>query len=363
MLLDPGCSACGPLEAALLDDSAAWRRLDPGGMVTFASGFPDQCRTALELALAWPLPPAPAEIDRVVVAGMGGSAAGGDLLQSLARKPVTVIRGYETLPFVDCHTLFFAVSHSGDTEETLAAYQAARKAAALALAVTSGGRLAEAARKDGVPLCKLPGGQPPRSAFGYLSIPLLVAAQNYGALALPEGTMREVMSVLHEAAEECSPMNPSPQNPAKQLALALRGRMPIIYGAQGFTAAAAFRWKTQFNENAKIPAFSYSFPEMNHNEIMGWEGVKQEDNAFAVILLRDEAESARMRARFEISKSLIKDKAPIYEVWSRGENHLSRAMHLNYLADWVTIYSAFLRGVNPSAIQAITTLKEALSKI
>lgn len=366
MRLDPESSACGASVRGwmdVLDDSAAWRAFDPAGMVSLISAFPRQCEKALELASAWPLPSLSTNISQVVVAGMGGSAAGGDLLQSLADKPVVVSRGYEIPTFVDSRTVFFAVSYSGDTEETLSAYRAARERSALVLAIASGGKLAEMADADGVPLCRIPPGQPPRSAFGYLSVPLLLAAQRYGIMTLGEGDTQESLAVLNQVAEECGPMNPTPENPAKQLALALRGFIPIIYGAQGLTAAVALRWKAQFNENAKIPAFSYSFPEMNHNEIMGWEGVKQEDNTFVIVILRDGAESPRIGARFEITKSLIKDKAPIYEAWSRGNSPLGRAMHLNYFGDWVTVYSALLRGVDPSAIHSIRCLKDSLSKI
>jgi glucose/mannose-6-phosphate isomerase len=233
----------------------------------------------------------------------------------------------------------------------------------LLLAITSGGKLGEMAERDGAPICKVPGGQPPRTAFGYLFLPLLLAAEKYGIVTLAEDDRQELLNLLEQVSEECGPANPVPENPAKQLAIILEGRIPIIYGAQGYTSAVALRWKTQFNENTKVPAFAYSFPEMNHNEIMGWEGVKPDNNTFAVILLRDGAESPRIKARFEITKSLIKDKAPVYEVWSRGESPLVRSMYLNLVGDWVSIYSALLRGVNPTAIQAIKSLKESLSKI
>ena len=346
----------------MLDDSSAWRRIDAGGMVDITTSFPRQCEKALELAAAWALPSPSIAVGQVVVAGMGGSAAGGDLLHSLADKPVVVNRRYGIPRFVGSHTLFFAVSHSGNTEETLSAYQAAREADGLVLVIAGGGKLIEAATADGVPFCEVPGGQPPRTAFGYLFLPLFSAAQTYGAIAADEGATREMISVLEEAAEECGPMNPTSENPAKQLAVALTGTIPIIYGAEGFTAPVALRWKTQFNENAKVPAFSYSFPEMNHNEVMGWEGVRQE-NAFAVVLLRDRGESPRMKARFEITKSFIKDKAPLYEVWSRGDAPVTRAVYLNYVGDWVTLYSALLRGVDPTVIESIDKLKEALSRM
>jgi glucose/mannose-6-phosphate isomerase len=355
--------SCGSSETSALDDSAAWRQFDPEGMVGFASAFPRQCDRALQLADAWALPAVSAEISEVVVAGMGGSAAGGDLLQALAEKPAFVVRGYEIPPYVGPGTLFFAVSHSGDTEETISAYEAAKERAAAVLVVTSGGKLGAKAQADGTPLCLVPGGQPPRTSFGYLCLPLLHAAQRYGALSIAEGEREEMLTLLEGAAEEWGPQNPTPENAAKRLALALNDVVPIVYGSSGVTATVALRWKTQFNENAKIPSFFYSFPEMNHNEIMGWEGVQQGSGAFAVVLLRDKAESPRIRARFEITKSLIRDKVAIYEVWSRGNHPLARAMYLNYLGDWVTVYSALLRGVDPAAIQSIKTLKQALSKI
>lgn len=363
MLTGAHCPGCGWDEASILDDSAVWKGLDRAGMMGFTAAFHVQCEEAVRLGREWAATLPGAKVEHTVVAGMGGSGAGGDLLQALAEKPVTVSKGYEIPPFVGVGTLFFAVSHSGKTEETISAYRAGRERGALVLAIASGGELADLAGRDGVPFCLIPGGQPPRTAFGFLSLPLLLAAARYEVTALPDSGTQETLGVLEEVAEACGPMNATPGNPAKQLALALKGSIPIVYGAQGLTGAVALRWKTQFNENAKLPSFSYCLPEMNHNEIMGWEGVKEQDKTFAVVMLREGTESPRIRARFDITKSLIKDKAPFYEVWGRGEAPLARAMYLNHFGDWVTVYSALLRGVDPSAIDSINRLKTALSRM
>jgi glucose/mannose-6-phosphate isomerase len=257
-----------------LDESGLLTRLDPHGMMALTLDFPAQCERAMQLASDAPAPTLPRPPRQVVVCGMGGSAIGGDYLRALFEEygdlPVQVIRDYHLPHSVDAHTLVFAVSYSGNTEETLACYGQARAREAMIIAISSGGELQQRAYADGVYHLQVPGGQPPRTALGYLFIPLMRLAERLGLLPDLSQPYSQMLQRLVQTRDALQMSVPYEQNPAKQLAQALHRRIPLIYGSGGARATVAMRWKGQINENAKQHAFAYTFPELNHNEILGW---------------------------------------------------------------------------------------------
>jgi glucose/mannose-6-phosphate isomerase len=351
----------------LLDEGGLLARLDPRGMMALTLDFPSQCERAHQIASDAPLPNLPRDPRQVLVCGMGGSAIGGDYLRALFEEygnlPVQVIRDYSLPHSTDAHTLVFAVSYSGNTEETLACYAQARAREAMVLAVSSGGELKRRADADGVFHLQVPGGQPPRTALGYLFVPLVCLAERLGLLpdlSQPYGQMLQRLVQTRNALQMSVPYE---QNPAKQLAQALYGRIPLIYGSGGAWATVAMRWKGQINENAKQHAFAYTFPELNHNEILGWVKASEQADNWSVVVLRAPDESAKTRTRIEVTRQLVGNRANWHELTAAGVSQLERLMHLTYFGDFVSLYLAYLNAVDPENIDYINILKSELAKV
>lgn len=366
---NPGAETAGPGPVSSapepIDDKSSFAVLDPGQMLELTVGFPDQCRRAIALAREWELP-APRDFDCLAVIGIGGSAAGADILRGYLgpdyARPFTVHRDYGVPGLVTPQSLVFVVSYSGDTEEAVAGYKGARERGATVACVTSGGELASLAQEDGVPLCLVPKGLPPRAAIGYLFFPLLIAG---GRLALWEtgpSDLDETAGLLDQACTDLGPDSPTKSNLAKHLASGLAGKVPIIYGWRGFAAPVAARWKAQFNENAKVPAFANELPEMNHNEIMGWEGLGEAVKDFAVILLRDPDDPPRIAKRFDVTRRLIDERTTLAEVRPPSAGRLARLLWMTYLGDFTSVYLAFAYGTDPSAIESIRALKKEMGQ-
>jgi glucose/mannose-6-phosphate isomerase len=261
----------------------------------------------------------------------------------------------------------YAASNSGNTEETLAAYAAALKARASIVAFTTGGKLGQLAREDGVPVVTFPGGLQPRAALGYSFIPLVVVSALLGLIPAPLlKDIDEASAVLRAVRNECGPHVPLEQNPAKRLAAAWKNKLPVIYGSQGERGVVAYRWKTQIEENAKAFAVSNVFPELNHNETVGWSGEHGQadvERNFAVTILRDDREPLHIRRRVELTKEIIaRTASSLDEVWARGESSLARMLSLVYTGDWASYYLAIAYGENPTPVRVIDWLKSELAK-
>lgn len=353
--------------AHLLDDTGLLSKADPKGMMTLTLGFPAQCERAYQIASQFSLPSLPRTPRLVVVCGMGGSAIGGDYLRALFEAygniPVLVVRDYHLPQCVDAGSLVFAVSYSGNTEETLSCYREAHARGAMILTLSSGGELQERASADGYPHLQVPGGQPPRTALGYLFVPLMRLCERWGLLPDLSQAYAQTQKRLVQTRDQLAPSVPTAQNPAKQLAQALYGRIPLIYGSCGPRATVALRWKGQFNENAKQHAFAYTFPELNHNEILGWVLAHKQAPNWSVVVLSDPDDSLKIRTRIEVTRRLVGEQVPWHEITAQGESLLERLMYLTYFGDFVSLYLAYLNEVDPEAIDYINTLKAELAKI
>ncbi|MCS7309451.1 MAG: bifunctional phosphoglucose/phosphomannose isomerase [Armatimonadetes bacterium] len=356
------------IDASVLDDVARRAALDAQNMIPLTHEFPEQCRRALEIARQFNPPTPRLPIHNVVVTGLGGSAVGGDLLRVLVEDsgemPVVVNRDYQMPAFVNDHTFVIAASYSGNTEETLSAFEDAQDRGALLACITSGGELAQRAAHYSAPVAFIPKGQPPRSAMGYLFIPMLLVAHKAGVIRRdPTPELEQAIALLERAREAWHADVPLVHNPAKQFAARLYGKLPIIYGSQAYSTVVAFRWKTQLNENAKIHAFSNGYPEMNHNEILGWVLAKQQVPNLAVVLLRDHVERPKIVARVETTKRLFARAAEVHEFFAEGQTLLARMLYAIYFGDWVSCYLALLYGMNPTDISYINLLKAVLEKV
>jgi glucose/mannose-6-phosphate isomerase len=299
----------------------------------------------------------------VVVAGMGGSAAGGRLaiaaLGSRLRRPLVVADGYALPGWVSASSLVLCSSYSGNTEETLAVYDDAVGRGATRIVATTGGALASRARSDGVPVIPGPGGFQPRAAIGYALVSALEAAFLGGAAPSVRDEIEAAATLAEELVAEWGP-DAAEDSEAKTLARALHGTVPVIAGAE-LAAAAAYRWKCQFNENAALPAFTSVLPEADHNEVVGWEAAR-ELGRFSYVSLEDPGAHPRNARRSELTAGIASAGVdPVLRVGARGVTPVERLVSLVLLGDLVSLYVAVLRGADPLAIPAIDGLKAALS--
>jgi glucose/mannose-6-phosphate isomerase len=347
--------------ATLLDEPSTYAAWDPRALRDLLRAFPQQVREAERLADGIGLGPDTPRA--VLVLGMGGSAAAGDLLQALCHDrapfPVQVIRGYTVPSWVAADTLVVASSYSGGTEETLAAFDAARARRARIVAVTSGGPLAERAGRDSLPWIRIPPGLPPRAALAYLLVPVLTLLDGMARVLGGPEERAEAVTVLQTIAAELAPEVATGLNPAKELAVWLAGRLPAIYGTDT-TAAVAYRWRTQLEENAKVLALSGVLPEMNHNAIEAWDAGPVGD--WAVVLLRDPHEHPRVARRARLTRPITEARAPTREVWARGRGLLARLLSLVLLGDWTSYYLAVLRGVDPWSVETLEAFKRRMAR-
>jgi len=340
-------------------------RIDSTGMLTALEGLPAQCAEACwDLTRHVELPKIEA-ISNIVVTGLGGSAIGGDLLRVYAADkvavPIVVNRDYELPGFVGPDTLVFAVSYSGNTEETLSAYGEARARGASIVVITTGGKLGEMAQRDGAPVIGVPCGIAPRAATGFLFIPSLRVLQRLGLLPDNVDEITEMIDFIRDKRKKLGPEAPEEDNPAKQIARKLYNRIPVIWGSAGTTEVVAQRWKGQINENAKAPAYWNILPELNHNEIVGFQFPLELLKKIHVIILRDERDHPRVHKRVEITKDVIKDVVDGYtEVWASGNGILSRLFSLIYTGDFTSVYLAALYGIDPGPVKVIDYLKREL---
>lgn len=300
----------------------------------------------------------------IIVAGMGGSAVGGRLaagaLGSRMQRPLLVRDGYHLPGWAGPETLVLCSSYSGATEETLAAYDDAGERGAPRIVVTTGGPLAERARRDGVPVIPVPGGFQPRAAVGYSLVAAVEAASLCGGAPSLRGEIEAAASLAEKLAPEWGP-DGSEDNEAKTLARRLHGTVPVIAGAE-LAAPAAYRWKCQINENAGQPAFASALPEMDHNEAVGWPAAG-EFGRFSAVFLEDPGNHPRNHLRSELTADQAAAGAVVVErVMARGETPMERLVSLVLLGDLVSLYMAVLRGEDPASIPPIDELKAALAE-
>lgn len=318
---------------------------DNSGMLKVLEDFPRQCSTALELPKGMAVS---GKVDKIVVAGMGGSAVGGDILKAYmhdSRVPVFVIKDYSIPNFVDESTLFFAVSYSGNTEETLSAYAEAVKRKAKIVAVTSGGQLAGMAKK----VIKIPSGMQPRAALGYLFFPVIGVLANSGIVDVKGDEIEETLEILGKSDDF--------KAAGERLANKIKGRTPLIYSSS-LLGPVAYRWKTQINENSKMPAFHHVFAELNHNEIVGYQLMNKGD--WIAVFIRDSHDNERIRLRMDITKEIISSRVEVEELFTRGENLLARIFSGIYYGDFVSYYLALANRVDPTPVSVIENLKKKL---
>jgi glucose/mannose-6-phosphate isomerase len=354
----------------ILDDVERVRATDPSNMYNRIFDLPEQMSKALKLTSVWDVKPDDfPDPKNVVVIGMGGSAIGGDLARTyLTDKlliPFHICRNYELPEFVDDETLVIASSYSGNTEETLSALDDALARKAMIAGITTGGLLEDVCKLNDIPLMLLPTGLQPRAAIGYSFVPTLLLFEKIGLVEGVREELEGVVAKLVKLREKYIEDNPTISNPAKRLAGLMHGRIPIIYSGPTLTDVVAVRWKGQICENGKNLAFCNHFPEMNHNELVGWSRVVEEyADRLMVVFLRDENDHPKVRRRMNIVKDIIdRFEVEVADLHSMGENALQRMFSLIQMGDFISYYLAILNDMDPTPVDVIESLKAQLVDI
>lgn len=345
----------------MLNDLDRISELDEEGMIDDLESFPDQCREAYDLGRDFCFAGDLTSRRRVVVAGMGGSAIVGDLLNSLLNCEVLVSRSYRLPPYLTPNDLLVCVSYSGNTEETISSMRDGLHRGLKTICISTGGKMERICRNNGVPLISIPSGMQPRASTGYMLFPLLSIFEKAGFIGNYD--FKRTFQLLDKLAAQWGKRVSVEDNEAKKLARDLKGRIPLIYGTVGNTDVVAYRWKTQFNENAKQFAFYNEFPELNHNETVGYETNKKLLPGGYALLLTNGYELSRNKLRIKIMQQIFEEEEVDFRVVEGpGGDKLGSILGHVYLGDFVSVYLAFLNGVDPSPVRLIERFKQKMKE-
>ena len=349
-----------------LDDPDVVEQLDSLDVLATQEAFAAQCREGWAVGTGAAELPSADGVDSVVVLGMGGSGAAGDVLQTVVEPrlpiPLRVIKGYGPLPeWIGRNTLAIAVSYSGDTEETIAGLTEVHERGGRSVTISSGGRMAELARIYGTCHITVPSGLQPRAALGYLAMPALAALSGVGLVPDFAEDVAETVEVLGDIEARCHRKRPVAENPAKDLAAKLAGLVPVIYGCDGVGAAAARRFKCDLNESGKVPAFWNALPELDHNEIVAWSRPSKD---FVVTMILDSGDSERLMERWGVTRSLIEHAVSgVIELCTVGVSTLARLMSMVLLGQFASIYLAIGAGEDPGVVPILDEIKKQLKNL
>lgn len=351
-----------------LDDLSGYPAFDPGQMQEKIKAMPLHVQDAWRIAQASPLPDDYRQVRRIVVLGMGGSAIGADLLGGLMAEagavPVEVVRGYTLPHYVSGpDTLVIGSSKSGDTEETLSAFAQAQERGARLLAISTGGKIAAIAEKAGIPAWRFTFEGQPRAGVGYSFVLLLGLACRLGFYPDAAVELEQAAAQMKAMQESLVAEVPTDANKAKQLALALYGKIPAIFGS-GFLAPVARRWKGQFNENSKQWGLWEDMPELNHNLVVGLGNPQAALDNVAVIFLRSSFDHPRVQVRYDVTGDLVRrNHTALHEVCGEGATRLVQMFSLIHFNDFVSYYLAALNGADPTPVDNIAYLKGRLAEV
>ncbi|MEM2087507.1 MAG: bifunctional phosphoglucose/phosphomannose isomerase [Thermoproteota archaeon] len=348
-------------DASKLDKIGTIEKIDRGNMRIMISSFPMLVKKAMQLSENIVLPGNYKDVKEIVVCGMGGSAIGGDLFRDLSHRViplgVSVVRDYDLPKHVDARSLVVAVSYSGNTEETLESFTQAYERKAKIFAIASNGLVEKTCLRLQIPFLKIPSGYQPRAALPLLFIPLLKIAEAVGFSVVDRNTLNRACTLLEEYSAKLKPESPVEKNPAKQLALRIHGKLPVIYSL-GHLKSVALRYKDQINENAKMRAMCDQLPEMNHNEIQAWEKTDFK-NLLHVILIDSRFKNPYIAESVKALVSRVENEGvAISVVQPLGETLVEEMLSAILLGDWVSYYLAILRGVDPAPVSLISELKK-----
>lgn len=327
-------------------------------MKALIKSFPRQLEAAITMGKQAKFTPVKKEIRNVLVSGLGGSGTGGTFVQQWVAKkiplPMAVNHDYFLPAYVNEHTLLIIVSYSGNTEETIHALQEGFQKKAKIVCITSGGKVKVIAEKEGLDCIILPGGMPPRACLGYTTIQQLFVLRAYQCISW------NFTKALESVVKLLDKTQSTVQEEAQQIAEKLKDKLPVIYSNTAYEAVA-IRFRQQINENSKKLCWHHVFPEMNHNELVGWRTPNEQ---LAVIMLKDEHDYYRIQARMKLTKEVFQQyTSTILEINTKGRTYLEKTIYLIHLCDWVSYYLAQLNGFDPTEVAVIDHLKVSLAQL
>ena len=341
--------------------------LDKENMFSAIWDFPENLSDALEIGNNIKLDQEYHKIDSIVIAGMGGSAIGGDVLSILEKEniniPFIVSRGYSIPNWVNENTLVVCSSYSGNTEETLAVLDVAMTKKAIICGVTTGGTLADILEKNNKDVVIIPGGLQPRAALAFSFIPITKLLQKIGILDTKiDIWLPNIIKSLTDSRKINS--LDSSQNPTYELANQIHDKIPIIYSDNSSMSIAALRLKGQICENSKMLSYHNDLPELNHNEIVGWENNSGLFNHLFVLWLSDRSDNKRVKIRQEITQTILNEKkVDQFVIEMTGNNFQDRFLNMINYGDWLSYWCAIAHKTDPSPVRNIARLKKELAEI
>ncbi len=339
---------------------------DAHGMTARILGIPDQVAAAVAASRESPWRIPVADPDLLAVGALGGSAIAADLVAGTAADrlphPLIAVREYRWPAFVTRRSLALLCSYSGNTEETLALYDDAGARGIPRLAMTTGGELARRCERDGVPRVTLPAGSPPRAAVYASWVRLTYLVHALGWDSDPTADWGAAARLLGQRRDEWSPAVAEGRNPVKQIARRLDGRFVLIYAGSDRLGAVATRVRNQLNENAKLLAHSAVVPELQHNEVVGWERPVAPAASTAVLILRDPEDAPAIDLRLTLTAEYVRSKgAEVVEFREESGPRLARIASLVQFGDWLSLYLALLNAADPTPIASIDWFKQRLT--
>lgn len=341
------------------------KNIDPSNMFQSIHDFPDHMEKAMEIGERITFKNSYTYIRNVIVAGIGGSAIGGDVVRLLTKDvlkvPMLVSRNYTLPNWVNKNTLVICSSYSGNTEESLSAYANAREKDAIIVGISTGGELTGLLNNAGLDLVVIPAGLQPRAALAFSFVPMLYLLYEIGLINSEfKSELEAAIALLKEKRNKYS--QESVLNPAYALAGRIYRTLPVIYGETEATGTIAIRWKGQLSENAKMLAYCNELPELDHNEIVGWENNSHIMKNISLIWLKDRDDHPRVFIRQDSTQEIIGKLVGGHETVSvSGQSVLERYLHLIHYGDWLSYWCAILHETDPTPVHKIDRLKSILT--
>ena len=341
--------------------------IDKDDMYQSIWDFPENIIDAIELSENITLKNEYRDVNNIIIAGMGGSAIGGDVVYSLIKNeikiPFVVNRGYDLPAWANSSTLIICSSYSGNTEETISILKEAKSLGASVIGITTGGVLESLCKNYSFDFVNIPSGLQPRAALAFSFIPLLYILKKTSLINVEvRDWLESSVDLIKSKREEYS--QDKENNPVYQLANKLYNKLPIIYADSTSLETVAVRLKGQICENSKILAYHSIYPEMNHNEIVGWENNEEFFSNYYVLWLMDEEMNSRNKSRKNIISEILSDlNVSQQDIKVDGNSFKERFLLLIHYGDWLSYWCAILHNTDPSPVKNIQTLKDKLSKI
>jgi len=353
-------------DLSVLDNWETYARLDPSRFINRIDSLPLQCQQAWLSGLEFDPPGAYSNCESILIAGMGGSAIGGDLLRDALSgeqaPPITTSRDYKLPRHVNSKSLVIVSSYSGNTEESISACQDALDKGAKVIVLTHArdGVLRRMSDQYGIPKFFVESEGEPRSALGYCLLIPIAIMQNLGMINSKDEDVLEAIQVLSLLVERLKSSVPATDNPAKLLAGRLFNKLTIIYGAEHLSGASR-RWKTQLNENAKSLAFSEIIPEIHHNSAEGFRYPKSLKNKLAIILLSAMTLNERTKYRYAVTRDLLESIGITnYTIDGLGKGILAQLLSTIVFGDYTSYYLGILNGLDPSKLHYVNLIRSKM---